>query len=387
MGENSMQDVNDFLAECRECKRALAVKLDLQGYTNSFIADLLEVSTSFIRKWRTRYQRDGIDSVYLQYQGSQGYLTSEEHAEVIAFLKTKDSYRVEAWRDDLEEQYDVVYTSKQSSYNLLHEAHISWKKTEKTHPDKDEEKVLARRDEWNALLNARREEIDSGELVVFFEDECHLLWGDTLGYIWGRMNTKITVPIKNEKERQTYYGALNFNTNEFHVCPFKKGNSVYTVQFVTHLRTLYPDAKLLLIWDGASYHQYAEMQAYLQEVNHGLEKHEWLITCELFASNAPEQNPVEDIWLKGKNFLRKSFYKLKTFAQVKHAFLHFLQTTIFNFPKLELYAYHWHNWFRISILFYPPNMNPIVQTVKNTIVWVSFIKPHQFLMIFNILIC
>ena len=59
-----MQDLNDFLAECRECKRALAVKLDLQGYTSSCIEELLEVSASFIRKWRGRYQCDGIDSLY-----------------------------------------------------------------------------------------------------------------------------------------------------------------------------------------------------------------------------------------------------------------------------------------------------------------------------------
>ena len=107
---------------------------------------------------------------------------------------------------------------------------------------------------------------------------------------------------------------------------------MYTVQFVKHLQTLYPQAKLLFIWDGASYHQYADMQAYLQDVNQGLEKHEWKVTCELFAPNAPEQNPVEDIWLKGKNFLRKYFYKLTTFAKTKHAFLHFLQTTTFDFP-------------------------------------------------------
>jgi hypothetical protein len=84
------------------------------------------------------------------------------------------------------------------------------------------------------------------------EDECHLLWGDTLGYIWGRMNTKISVPIKNAKERQTYYGAINFATHEFHVCPFPKGDSVYTVKCVKHLQALYPHAKLLFIWDGAS---------------------------------------------------------------------------------------------------------------------------------------
>jgi len=335
-----MKDIDNFLAECRECKRALAVKLDLLEYSSAFIEDLLNVSASFIRKWRVQYRKYGIERLYLQHQGSQGYLSPPERAEVISFLRTKDDYSIEELYEYVDEQYNVVYKSKQSYYDLLHEAHMSWKKTQKSNPAKDEKKVLARREELKALLKARRKEIGSGELIVFLEDECHLIWGDTLGYIWGRTNKKISVPIKNEKERQTYYGAINFATKDVHVCPFKKGDSVYTVKFVKHLQALYPHARLLFIWDGASYHQYADMQAYLQEVNQGLEKHEWNVTCELFAPHAPEQNPVEDIWLKGKNFLRKFFYKFKTFAQIKQAFLHFLQTTKFDFPKLELYSYN-----------------------------------------------
>jgi putative transposase len=338
-GERNMTDLDEFLAECRECKRAIAVKMDQLGYTSASIEELLHVSGSFVRKWRVRYHKEGIDSLYLQYRGSQGFLSSEEHAEVIAFLETQESYGLDELRDYLEATYDVVYQSKQSYYNLFHEAHISWKKTEKTHPDHNTEKVLARREELRCLLESRRDEIESGELVVWLEDECHLLWGDTLGYVWGRRNTPITVSIKNEKARQTYYGALNFATRQFHVCPFPKGNSVYTVQFVKYLQSLAPDAKLLLIWDGARYHQYAEMKAYLHELNDGRDKKDWLVTCELFAPNAPEQNPVEDIWLKGKNFLRKYFYKHKTFTQVKRAFLDFLHTTIFHFPKLDWYAY------------------------------------------------
>lgn len=335
-----MNDIDHFLAECRECQRAIAVKLDLQGYASPFIEDLLNVSASFIRKWRRQYQRAGIQRFYLQYQGSQGYLLPKERAEVLAYLMTKDSFGFDELCAYVEAEYDVVYKSKQSYYDLFHEAHLSWKKTEKSNPKKDEAKVRDRRDALNAVLRARREEIESGRLVVLLEDECHLLWGDTVGYIWGRKNTTIGVPITNEKERQTYYGAINLATKDFHVCPFQAGNSVYTVSFVKHLQTRYPHARLLLIWDGARYHQYAEMQAYLQEVNQGLEKPDWKVTCELFAPNAPEQNPVEDIWLKGKNFLRKYFYQFKTFAQIKKAFLHFLQTTKFHFPKLELYAYN-----------------------------------------------
>ena len=141
-----MKDLNGFLAECRECKRALAVKLDRQGYSSAFIEELLDVSGSFIRKWRRQYERYGIARLYLHYQGSRGYLSPEERADVIAFLETKDHYRLEELRDYLDEQYALVYRSKQSYYDLLHEAGIGWKKTEKSHPDKDEEKVAAKRE-------------------------------------------------------------------------------------------------------------------------------------------------------------------------------------------------------------------------------------------------
>lgn len=171
------------------------------------------------------------------------------------------------------------------------------------------------------------------------EDECHVLWGDTLGFIWGRRNEKIEVPITNEKERQTYYGAINLATKDMHITPFDAGNGLNTVAYVKELQALYPQAKLLLIWDRASYHTYGKMHAYLQDINEGLDERDWTITCELFAPSAPEQNPIEDVWLKGKQFLRKYFYKHTTFSQVKTAFFNFLQSEKFDFPKLNMYSY------------------------------------------------
>ena len=67
---------------------------------------------------------------------------------------------------------------------------------------------------------------------------------------------------------------------------------------------------------GQAIISYAEMQDDLMVINTGLPEEEWPVTCILFASNAPEQNPVEDIWLKGKNWLRKNFSFNKTFAAV-----------------------------------------------------------------------
>ena len=129
--------------------------------------------------------------------------------------------------------------------------------------------------------------------------------------MWGRRNEKTGVPIQNIKQRQTYYGALNLYHRDFVLMPHDSGNSKNTVAFIKHLQNINPDKKLILIWDGASYHRSEEVRAYLNQVNEGLGEKNWKITCLLFAPNAPEQNPVEDVWLRGKFFLRKHFYKCR----------------------------------------------------------------------------
>ena len=123
--------------------------------------------------------------------------------------------------------------------------------------------------------------------------------------VWGQRNTPIVVPMTNERQRQTYYGALNLLTQDFHLSEAPTGNGVNTVAYIQWCRTLYPDKKLLFLWDGASYHRGEEMQKFLAQENAGLPEAEWQVTCMRFAPNAPEQNPVEDVWLKGKTHLRK----------------------------------------------------------------------------------
>ena len=174
-------------------------------------------------------------------------------------------------------------------------------------------------------------------MVVFAEDECHLLGGDTTGYVWGRCNERTAVPIQNGKDKQTYYGVLNLYNKDFTLTPFDKGEGENTVLFIEQLQALNKGKQLVIIWDGAKYHCCKEVQAYLDKVNQGLEEKDWRVTCILFAPNAPDQNPVEDVWLRGKNFLRKHFYENKIFQQVKTSFFNFLNERIFDFKKLEWY--------------------------------------------------
>ena len=187
-------------------------------------------------------------------------------------------------------------------------------------------------------LEAHRASIEAGELVVLFVDECHLLWGDVTGYVWGQTNQRIEVPIVNERQRQTYYGALNYCTRGFLVKAYDKGNSESTIEFLKYLQQQYLGQRLALFWDGASYHRSQEIRAYLQLINQDLAETLWPITISRLAPNAPEQNPVEDIWLQAKRFIRKWYHLCKSFAVVKFLFKFVIHHQVFDFSKLSMYG-------------------------------------------------
>ncbi len=177
----------------------------------------------------------------------------------------------------------------------------------------------------------------SGSVVVLYIDQCHLIWDDARGYVWGPREKRIEIPMTNFRERQTYYGAIEPVSGELIVVPTESANGCWTTIFVEYLRQQYPEKRLILLWDGASYHRGVEMQEYLEAANLNLSRDEWWVTCILFAPNAPEQNPIEDVWLKAKEYVRKHWRECATFQHVMRLFEEALNTLSFQFEKLRMY--------------------------------------------------
>lgn len=165
-----------------------------------------------------------------------------------------------------------------------------------------------------------------------------MLWGDVCSYIWGRTDERISVPIVNQRSKQTYYGAVNLATGQCLIQAYKAGNSENTIGFLNYLLSQCPESRIALIWDGATYHRSKEMKAYLESVNQGLDEGNWKITCIRFAPNAPQQNPIEDIWLQAKRFVREYYHLCKSFGVVKCLFKLVTHLQIFDFPKLFSYG-------------------------------------------------
>lgn len=169
-------------------------------------------------------------------------------------------------------------------------------------------------------------------------DECHLLSGDLQGYVWGRTGARVEVPIVNERERQTYYGALDLLSKRLLVQAHKKGNTTGTIEYLQFLQAQWPEQRLLILWDGASYHRSQELQAFLAQVNEGLAPDNWQIHCVRFAPNDPSQNPIEDAWLQAKTWLRRMSGLRPGFTALKALFEQFFRLEVFDFPKIHKYG-------------------------------------------------
>lgn len=137
------------------------------------------------------------------------------------------------------------------------------------------------------MLTQMKPLIETGKLVVYVLDECHVQGDEICGYLWGDRKNRQIVQVSNDRDRQTYYGGLNLKDKSFIVAPYSAGNGVNTVQFVEKLKRLHQGRKILLIWDGASYHKGEEMKRLLAQENDQKAPENWLITCCLLPPYAP----------------------------------------------------------------------------------------------------
>ncbi len=125
----------------RELKRALAVQMVLKGYLYRQIAEILQVSDSYVSKWWLVFEAEGVMGLQLSYQGSKGYLNAEQRQVIINWLQQKNYWNLTQLQQHIQNTYSIKFKSRQSYYELFAVAGISWKKTQKCNPKKAPELV------------------------------------------------------------------------------------------------------------------------------------------------------------------------------------------------------------------------------------------------------
>jgi transposase len=89
--------------EARELKRALSVKMVLSGIAVAQVGELLHVTPQYVRKWKGRYETEGVDALRLGYRGSESYLSVKQRQEIEEWIGAHETVTVEEVRDYSEE--------------------------------------------------------------------------------------------------------------------------------------------------------------------------------------------------------------------------------------------------------------------------------------------
>jgi transposase len=118
-----------IVTDPRELKRAMSVKMWIEGVPCSKIQKILNVSATFISQCKMKFIVNGVEGLKLKHQGSKAYLSQAQRLEIINYLDILEYLSLQEFREYIEDKYDARFKSNQSYYTLLDEAKISWKKT------------------------------------------------------------------------------------------------------------------------------------------------------------------------------------------------------------------------------------------------------------------
>jgi transposase len=167
----------------------------------------------------------------------------------------------------------------------LHRHKLSWKKAKKllgrADPERRQAFVAQLQD---VLAGAQRDQ----HLVVFL-DEAHIHQDADLGYGWAERGQRLWVTSCSPglSARVSFYGLYLYNEGQVRLWPYSRANGEHTIAVLQRLRAAFPDAALIVLWDGAPYHR---AQA-VREAATALD-----ITLMPLPGYSPDLMPVEELW-------------------------------------------------------------------------------------------
>jgi putative transposase len=139
-GKKMREELQEFIEanrEARELKRGMSVQMYLEGYKHREIKDILGVGSGYVSKWTKIYVEQGLEGLLLGYKGKSGYLSEKQNQAINTWLQSKNYWHLGELQEYIEDEYNVVFESKQSYYAIFEKAGISWKKTQKYNPKGD----------------------------------------------------------------------------------------------------------------------------------------------------------------------------------------------------------------------------------------------------------
>lgn len=330
--------IGDNTRSVREIKRAQTVLLIDAQTNHETLTALTGYNRVYAFRVRKAYLQHGLYAIEEKRKKKQKeLLTRRQREELTELVKTKTPsqcdthYESEYWStsilgDYIKRTYDVEYKSRTSLYLLFREAKFTYHKPGRVYERRDQSAVDAWKKEVNSKLKKAWKDPNT---IILTEDEMHLSSQTTVQKIWLPQGEFPQIKVTKKRESRSIYGFLNIKTGVEHAFKTKWQNMYITADILPKLRECYPTKKLLIVWDKAGWHKGREAQKVIQADGN--------IETIYFPSAAPEENPQEHVWKKGRSQITHNVFIPDIDIAIDN-FVSYLNNTLFPYPLLGLKA-------------------------------------------------
>jgi transposase len=193
----------------------------------------------------------------------------------------------------------------------LHRLKLSWKKAKKLLGRADPAQRQAFLDDLEPVLDGAARD----RHLLVYVDEAHIHQDADLGYGWSARGERAWVCSTSPglSAKRTFYGLYLYNDGQVRLWPYPRANGEHTIEVLQRLRAEASDRKLIVLWDGASYHR----AGIVREAAAALD-----IEVKPLPGYSPDFMPVEALW----RWLREDVT-----YQHCHASLDGLETSVADF--------------------------------------------------------
>jgi transposase len=315
-----------------EVMRAVAI-LMLDSGSNEF---MIENSTGFKKrsalKFRQKYLKNGLLGIVTRKRKSRALLTKKQMLELAEILQNKgpkdfeinaDFWTTSILAEFIKKHFNVAYQSKTSYCIIFKKSGFTYHKPDKVYKNRNQENIDAWKKEKTPEI---KQYLNDKDRVVLTGDEMILTTKTTTQKVWLATNSKFKLEASNKGGKRCIYGFLNVKTGCEHAFKTDYTNSLTTCNVFEELIKIYPDKKITIIWDNASWHKSITVRAFL-------EKNPYKFHLIALPPYAPELNPQECVWKAGRTNVTHNKF-IENIDAAADEFVDYLNTTKFEYKFL-----------------------------------------------------
>lgn len=284
-----------------------------------------------ISRWIRDFSTRRMASIFsgLEDNENAGKLTRDQKQQIKEIISKppneqgipKEFWDVSKLKEYIKAEFGIVYESSQSYHFLLKFSGLSFKYPDKLSPNRNEKLIFER------IAEIRKEiapYLADPNWMVFASDEVRVQLESEIRRAWLIKGKRTIVKTQRSDEHQNYLGFLDQKSGECQVYEIEKGKQIYVIPVLEQLVQKYPDKRLCIVWDNATFHRGKPFKEKLKK-GHTLER----LHLISFPPYAPDHNPIEHVWQYGKSKIANRSNQL--FETIKQAFLNTVTQQTFSY--------------------------------------------------------